>query len=76
MTRTVLSFVIANWALLSFLAAGAVAIYVKYRFGVDYFEPMLLQHAGQGEVNGKPPNKPTVPLFKSAPIIAKRLLEW
>jgi tetratricopeptide (TPR) repeat protein len=38
MTRTVLSFLIANWALLSFLAAGAVAIYVKYRFGVDYFE--------------------------------------
>ena len=31
-------FLIANWVLISVLSAGLVALYVKYRYGVDYFE--------------------------------------
>lgn len=32
------TFLLTNWTLLSFLAAIAVGIYVKYSFGIDYFE--------------------------------------
>src|SRR5277367_6675087 len=31
-------FLIANWVLISVLSAGVVAVYVKYRYSVDYFE--------------------------------------
>ena len=31
-------FLIANWVLMSVLSAGVVAVYVKYRYSVDYFE--------------------------------------
>ena len=33
-----LHFLIANWVLISFLSALLIAVYVKFRFGVDYFE--------------------------------------
>jgi tetratricopeptide (TPR) repeat protein len=36
--RACTRFLIANWVLISVLSAGLVAVYVKYRFGVDYFE--------------------------------------
>jgi tetratricopeptide (TPR) repeat protein len=36
--QAVAQFAIDNWVLLSFLAAVAIAIYVKLQFGIDYFE--------------------------------------
>jgi tetratricopeptide (TPR) repeat protein len=37
-SQSIARFLGANWALLSFVAALLVAGYVKYRFGIDYFE--------------------------------------
>lgn len=36
--QKVAKFVISHWVLLSFLVAIAIAVYVKFQFGVDYFE--------------------------------------
>lgn len=36
--ETVVQFAVANWVLLSFLVAVLTALYVKYRFKIDYFE--------------------------------------
>ncbi len=37
-SQNIARFLIANWVLLSFVSALLVAGYVKYRFGIDYFE--------------------------------------
>jgi|GEM_PF-1412443 len=36
--KTATDFAIANWVLLSFVAAIGTALYVKFHFGIDYFE--------------------------------------